>query len=337
MVFLLIFFRFLEGGRKYMSEKSFLELALDTVHEKIIRQLNVEQEKALAAQLQKLFNKVLYDKDWNEALPTEILLQQELAEDIQAKLRTKKIREKIQSDKAWQVFENKISYIVQQSLNKAFNTKVPFKKITTGKDINIVNLEDLNQASFQVREWIESQLALAHKDKIIHTIGKSGKSDVAFTFSSEVKSEYQELYNNFTFSVKNYSGKVKLEAVNPLKAYIAIMNNYKQLLNGLNIYDAYYKYYVSGEIPTKKEVNIHLNHIANIYGLVGLGNISVLTGKISSLTRFLVLNTKHSIQVYSTAEIIEDIISEDKGKKYGVQVQEHYRKSKHAMRYLVQL
>ena len=54
---------------------------------------------------------------------------------------------------------------------------------------------------------------------------------------------------------------------------------------------------------------MHINHLINIYALTGLGNFDLATGNFSAPTRFLVMNTGRNIRVFSTAEIIQDVLN----------------------------
>lgn len=54
---------------------------------------------------------------------------------------------------------------------------------------------------------------------------------------------------------------------------------------------------------------MHINHLINIYALTGLGNFDLATGNFSTPTRFLVMNTGKNIRVFSTAEIIQDVLN----------------------------
>ena len=77
-----------------------------------------------------------------------------------------------------------------------------------------------------------------------------------------------DLFQNLSFTIKNYNKNMRLEEVNLDKAYLAMINSVgKQWQKSLYRFFTY-------DNNTKKnnEIYKHLEHFRNIFALIGLGS-----------------------------------------------------------------
>ncbi len=288
-----------------------LSAALQAVHNEMINEFQSNQDVAIAERLEVFFNKVIYNKNTfvnfssNENIG--IILDKYLTDDLANRIRRSlKIKEKPKF--TWQQFETTVGDITQKIVNNIFETRSTLKSAQAGTGQNYVpNLQEIPD---DYKDEILKELSFVQDGDISRTWARMGKNDVFIQtkLRSDMESDYA-LLQNLSFSLKNYSGTLKLEAVNPLKAYLAIMQNYqKYIKTNENLAVLYADYYLKKVVPDDPEVTLHLNHLINVYALSGLGNYDLNTGKSVGGTRFLVTNTGSTIRVYSTAAIIRDLL-----------------------------
>lgn len=287
--------------------KESLSAALGRTHNAIINSLQVAEDRAVADRLENFYNKVIYNKEMissNDSIG--IVLDKYLTEDLAITIQ-KALKIPLNPKFTWQSLEKTIGDISQKAINNIFQKRSKLSMAQSGTGQTFVPI--LDQIPEEYKDEILKELSIVQDGENSRTYARMGKNDVFIT--AELKPHMEEelaLLSNLSLSIKNYSGTIKLEAVNPLKAYLAIMQNYRNELGNINLFEAYMKYYKTGELKTDPNVTLHLNHIMNIYGLTGMGNIDLHTGKQVGATRFLVVNTGRNIRVYSTAEMIQDLI-----------------------------
>lgn len=298
-----------------MEQESDLSIALAEIHKQIANDIkDYEKDEEIAKQLEDYFN-YLNKKDSEEQNTFDKLLKEMATNEIIGSLKEKYIKQKkvIEGNIGmpnWKKFELKISAMVTDLVSQIDGTKLSYASKNKGTTLSYVDLSDIPEEI--LKELLKSKYLQVTQDKetgFFRTIKKQQKNDVVINVNTEFP-----LGDNLTFSVKNYSGKIKLEKVNTLKAYIAamkyLMHHQKNLnINNRQMYQNFYDYYTKKSIPDDSEgVTMHLNHIIYIYGLTGLG--SQLNAKnFTQTTRFLVENTGYNIKVYSTKSIINDLLS----------------------------
>lgn len=296
-----------------MSENS-LSAALGRTHQAMINSLQVTQDKAVADRLENFYNRVIYNRNMTAA-SDEIgtVLDQYLTEQLAEKIR-KSMGIQGTPKFTWQTLESTLGTISQKMINNVFSTKGRLSSAQVGTGQTYVPV--LQNIPEQYKEAFLQELSVVRDGENTRTYARMGKNDVLITaeLRPEMAQELQVL-ENLSLSIKNYSGTIKLEAVNPLKGYLAIMQNYQDILGDIDLVEAYMKYYKGGGGEADPEVTQHLNHMLNVYALTGLGSIDLTTGKQVGATRFLVVNTGRNIRVYSTAEMIQDLL-EGEGKTF---------------------
>ena len=293
--------------------------ALNQLHGQILAQNSVTQDVKLAERMENFYNRIIYNKalipaadDDNLGRILDSIMTEELAQEIQRTINTQTWGKGLNTSESlpkWQILEKKVGIIAQKVVNKAFGTKAQLKTITTGTNMSYV---DLSKIPEEFKEDFFNHISQVQDGNITRTQARQGKNDVyVYANLKDNVSQELQLLQSLSFSVKNYSGTIKLEAVNPLKGYLAIMQHYKTYLpKGFDLYNAYRKYYITNESEADETVTAHLNHILNIYALTGLGNFNLNTGEPDKAVRFLLVNTGSNIRIYSTAAIIKDLLNE---------------------------
>lgn len=295
-----------------MTKKvSDLSVALSKIHKQIKTDIsNYNEDQKIAKELERYFN-YLNKENSSENTLGEIL-KQTLTVDAIQEIQNKYLIQKTKIDKRkrtkdWRKFELKISAMITDLVNQISNSKQSYIKNASGTSTSYVDLSSIPE---DLLEDFKNYLQVYQEDEYFRTYKKQQKNDVTITASLDFP-----LGENLTFSIKNYSGKVKLEKVNVLKAYIAAINHCENLVkSNEKIYKDFDNYYIKKSIPDDPKITAHLNHIIYIYGLTGLGTQLDVDSFVQS-TRFLVENTGTYIKVYSTKEIIYDMISR-RNKKY---------------------
>lgn len=313
-------------------EDSGLSAALGRTHQLMINSLQVDQDKSVADRLENFYNRIIYNRTMTAATDKiGLLLDQYLTDKLATRIQISMGLHGIAQPKfTWQSFETTIGTISQKMINNIFQTRSQLQSAQAGTGQTYVPI--LTNIPEELKEEFLRQLSIVEDGPNTRTHARMGKNDVLIT--ATLKPDMEEglrVLETLSLSIKNYSGTIKLEAVNPLKGYLAIMQHFQQYVKDIDLVSAYMKYYGAKTVPADDEVTLHLNHLLNVYALTGLGTFDLMTGKSVAATRFLVVNTGRNVRVYSTAEMIQDMF-EGQGQTFLFGSKKTRRSGKHLMR-----
>ena len=310
-----------------VNQKSSLAKDLDNIHKDMLNDSTRHQDVILAQKLEIFLNKVYGYKNINFSSNPSMsdainnLLSQETAETISKNLNipSKPVN--------WKQFERDIAAIFGELAKKIVEdgeTKVISQNLHVGTVGSYVDLGEIPERyRDRVMQAFGKQITKkGMSEGISRTYVKQQKNDVIFVEGSlqdDIQQEF-EIFKNLGASIKDYkdpNSSIKLEKVNPLKAYAAILSHYSNLIQSMitNPYVLYFKYY--GKPPKIKDnprVTDHLNHLLSIYGLTGIGAKDAGTKQATQSTRFLIIRNSEQIKVKSTKEMIQELLNNNSEK-----------------------